>query len=434
MRLALLCALGVLLAAPVHAQYPADSVAGPILEPAPAEEANQSADPNRVPYETETHVGHHLLALPATVWSGVASVFREGVLWAEHSGTIERLQRRFGGPEPPRFGVVPELNVGGQDGVVFGGSVFYNDLFGTGRRIRVGGRYGFSGTYSITGRFRDPSLFGSGLRFGLHGGYYDDTQERLYFGGNDASEEDFVDYAFRRTSGRASITVPLPRHLSLVAEGAYTHMNVRNGDGLFPTASVAGFGAADLLSGGANLVLDLSETGGLHAPRRFQGTIVLLSYHYGHDVSGRNFAFHRVGAEVRQFVPVPFLAFDRRLALRARLEKTHPPDGSTVPFYEASRLGGIHTLRGYATDRFRDEGTLLLNAEYRWPVWDLLDAVLFFDTGQVFHRYDDIAPSDFHSNVGAGLRVYGRSDVAGRLEVAFGPEGPRLLAQIGTVF
>lgn len=435
MRLALLCVLAACLATPARAQYPAsvDTLGGPILPPAPAAEANQAPDPNRVPYASHRSAGHDALALPAAVWSGVASVFREGVLWAEYNGTLDQARRRLTAPEPPPFGVTPELRVGGQEGVVAGGSVYYNDLFGTGRRIRAGARYGLSGTYSVTGRFRDPSLFGSRVRFDLEGGYYRDTREAIYFGGNEGSRDDRVRYGYEQGLAHATAAVPLPRHISLVLESRFKHIIVRNGGDVYPEA-VYGFGEANLLSGGASLILDLSETGGLHAPRRYQGTVFLLGYHYGHDLGGRDFAYHRVAAEVRQYVPLPFLPFDRRLAVRARLEKTHPPGGYDVPFYEASTLGGAFTLRGYPNHRFRDEGYLLLNAEYRWPIWTALDGVLFFDAGQVFQRYRGLHLGGVRHNVGAGVRVYGRDDVAGRVEVAFGPEGPRLIAQIGTLF
>src|SRR5690606_34137312 len=117
--------------ASARAQYPVppDSVAGPIAAPAPDEEANLAPEPNRVPYKTETHVGEQLLALPATLWSGVAYLFREAVLYAEYSGTIERLQRRYAGPEPPEFGFTPTFGIGGRDGLTLGGSVFHNDVF-----------------------------------------------------------------------------------------------------------------------------------------------------------------------------------------------------------------------------------------------------------------------------------------------------------------
>lgn len=435
MRLATLCVLAAMIAAPARAQYPtpADSIAGPILPPAPAEEANRAPEPNRVPYTSGEHLGHHALALPARAWGGVAGVFREGVLWAEYSGLLDRARRRILAPEPPPFGVSPEFSVGGREGVVAGGSVYYNDLFGTGRRVRVGARYGLSGTYSVTGRFRDPSLFGSGVPFGLGGGYYRDTEEEVYFGGNDGTEDERLRYGYEQGLARATAALPVLPPLSLTLDGQFKHIIVRNGDAVYPEA-VYGFGEANLLAGGTALVLDLSQTGGLHAPRRYQGTLLLLGYEYGHDLGSRNFAYHRVAAEVRQFIPVPFLPFDRRFAVRARLEKTHPPDGYDVPFYEASTLGGPYSLRGYPTHRFRDEGTLLVNAEYRWPIWDVLDGVLFLDAGQVFHRYRDLRLADFHHNVGLGLRAYARDGVAGRVELAYGPEGPRLIAQIGTLF
>ena len=435
----LLAALLVAFAPSVYAQYPipADSISGPVLEPETDEEANQATDPNRIPYQTKTSVGAHVLALPATLWSGVARVFREGVLWAEYSGTIERLQRRYGGPEPPAYGFIPIVSVGGSEGLVVGGAFFYNNVFGTGRRTRISARYGGSDTYSVSGRFRDQGLFGSRIKFGLDGGYYSDGDERFFERGNDTEESDRIEYSFRQGLAEATFLVPVygPFRLDLSTE--FKHIDILDDsdtDDAPLSVDVIGFGAADMLSAGGDIIFDFSRSAGLTAPRKYGGSILLLGYRYGQDLGSRNFAYHRTKAEWRQFVPVPFLAFDRRLAFRARLEKTHPPKGNLVPFYELATLGGPNSLRGFAANRFRDEGYLLFTAEYRYPVWDILDAVVFFDTGQVFQRYEDIDPAVFHSNVGAGLRVFSASDVAGRLEIAFGPEGPRLLAQIGTTF
>lgn len=437
MRLALLCALAVLSVTPARAQYPvpADSIAGPIAEPAPNEEANHAPAPNRVPYETETNLGEQILELPATLWSGVAYLFRSAVLYAEYSGTIERLQRRYIGPEPPPYGFTPTLGFGGRDGLTLGGSVFHNDVFGTGRHARLGGRYGFEApsTYSVYGRFRDPALFGSPLRFGLDVGYESDGDERFYMRGNDTPESASITYARRESRTEATSLVPIfgPFHLDLSTE--YKHVEILDADVPFPS-NVEGLGTADLLSAGGDVVFDFSRAAGLRTPRTYAGSVFLLGYRYGHDVGDRAFAYHRIKAEWRQFVPVPVLAFNRRLALRVRYEKTHPPNGDVVPFYELATLGGPDDLRGYPTNRFRDEGSLLINLEYRYPVFDLLDAVVFYDTGQVFQRYKEIDPADFHHDVGAGLRVYGREGVAGRLEVAYGPEGVRLLARVGTMF
>lgn len=435
----LLLAVALLAAAPAaRAQYPVpvDSVAGPVLEPETDEEANHAPDPNRVPYETETTVGEHLLALPATVWSGVAYVFRSAVLYAEYSGAIDRLQRRYLGPEPPPYGFTPTIGFGGRDGLTLGGSVFHNDVFGTGRHARVGGRYGFEApsTYSVFGRFQDPALFGSALRFGLSASYDSDGDERFYERGNDTPEGNQIEYASRTGRGVAALTVPIFGPFSVDLSTEFKHVEIiDDGSTPFP-AGVVGLGSADMLSAGGHVIFDFSRAAGLAAERTYTGSVFLFGYRYGQDLGDRPFAYHRLSAEWRQFAPVPFLAFDRRLAFRVRYEKTHPPNGDYVPFYEVATLGGPDDLRGYANDRFRDEGSLFATVEYRYPVFDILDAVVFYDTGQVFQRYDEIDPADFHHDVGAGLRVYGRSSVAGRLEVAYSPEGVRLLAQIGTTF
>jgi hypothetical protein len=447
MRFPLPCVLLLVVAAlatapAARAQYPAapDSAdagsVATILEPETDEEANHAPDPNRIPYETETGLGEHLLALPATLWSGLASVFREGVLYAEYSGAIERLQRRYAGPAPPPYGFTPTIGFGGRDGLTLGGAVFHNDVFGTGRHARVGGRYGFAApsTYSVFGRFQDPALFGSALRFGLSASYESDGDERFYERGNDTPEGAQIEYASRIGRGEAAFNVPIFGPFSVDFSAEYKHVEIADaGDVPFPS-DIIGRGTADMVSGGGHVIFDFSRAAGLAAERTYAGPVFLFGYRYGQDLGDREFAYHRLSAEWRQFAPIPFLAFDRRLAFRARYEKTHPPTGDQVPFYEIATLGGPDDLRGYGADRFRDEGYLLFNVEYRYPVWDLLDAVVFFDTGQVFQDYDEIDPADFHSNVGAGLRVYGRSSVAGRLEVAYSPEGVRVLARIGTTF
>jgi hypothetical protein len=436
-RSVFLCALVALAAAPALAQYPepVDSVAV-VAEPAPDEEANHAPDPNRVPYETETSVGEQVLALPATLWNGIAYVVRAGVLYAEYSGTIERLQTRYAGPEPPPYGFTPTIGFGGRDGLTVGGSFFHNDVLGTGRRARIGGRIGLGNddTYAVYGRFRDAALLGSPVRFGLNARFDNDGEERIFERGNDTPRDARVTYAKREVGVEAAFLVPVFGPFSLDLGTEYKRVRIREDDDDLLPADVVGLGTANLLSAGGDIVLDFSRAAGLTAPRTYAGPVFILGYRYGHDLGDRPFSYHRVKAEWRQFLPLPLLAFDRRLALRARYVKTHPNEDDLVPFYELATLGGPDDLRGFVADRFRDEGALLFTAEYRYPVWDLLDGVLFYDTGHVFQRYKEIDPAGFHHNVGAGLRVYGRSGVAGRLEAAYGGEGLRVLARIGTTF
>ncbi len=449
MRPALLCALAGLavLAAPARAQTltPVDSVAGPVLPPEPQDEANHAPDPNRVPYETETSLGEHVLALPASLWSGVAYVFRSAVLYAEYSGTIARAERLL--QETPSVYALPTASIGGRQGLTGGLTVFATERFlGPGWSARLGGSYSADGSYSAFGRVADRSALGSPLGLALGGGYYRDAEESFYDIGND-SDEERLDYASRWGLVGLTVELPLGERVRLITDGEFKHYEVlsvdqedrSSPDGESPVADVPGFGGADFLSAGALLTLDFSEAGGLYAPRTYQGTALLLGLRYGTDISTSPatgaLSYLRTSAELRQFVPVPLLPFDRRLALRARLERTNAPGDDDVPFYELSTLGGPEDLRGYRYDRFREQGSLLLTAEYRYPIFNTFDAVLFADAGQVFDDLDEIAFDRFHTDFGGGLRLYGGEAVAARLEVAFTPEGsPRVIAAVGATF
>jgi outer membrane protein insertion porin family len=90
--------------------------------------------------------------------------------------------------------------------------------------------------------------------------------------------------------------------------------------------------------------------------------------------------------------------------------------GSTplVPLSERFFAGGDSTLRGFPRDEVEPVGEddlvggevmLLLNQEYRFPIWNNLKGVLFYDAGNVYGRPADFDPLDLRHVLGAGLRL-----------------------------
>ena len=73
-------------------------------------------------------------------------------------------------------------------------------------------------------------------------------------------------------------------------------------------------------------------------------------------------------------------------------------DGSDIPFFELSELGGDETLRGFGDNRFLDEGRVLFNAEERIKVYQItygdvrtdIELAVFTDVGRVFHNFNDL--------------------------------------------
>lgn len=409
-----------------------------------------------VVFATDHSFFYHLLALPATVVDRVTSPIGGALRWAERERIKDRVLNRFLGPTRTA-GVYPRVQVGGDRFFAGGLTLFHNDLFGAGHEARVGFLYAgpYNGTAGLSYTVpptRDRPFFldvAGRLNFDPEENFFpsmavDTRAERLY-------------YEIRRGVLGVQAGYRAGPHLYLTAQGDLSRTRIATpaspGDGQAPLPIAApGFGTHDLGHVGASLVLDFRRGLAGGAPqnvvsgvrkrwslretiiRPYAGTLLDVGAGYHRTLGSDTFTFVDYHAEVHQFVPLPWLPRTRRLALRARLDKRYGLHDSPVPFYALSILGGSDNLRGYDEDRFRDLGALYFNLEYRYPFWDLWDAVLFLDEGQVFADYRDLALADFRWAVGTGLRFMTAGSFLFRVEVAYSPEAIRGLLAFSTNF
>lgn len=106
-----------------------------------------------------------------------------------------------------------------------------------------------------------------------------------------------------------------------------------------------------------------------------------------------------------------------------------------VPTYLLPTLGGVRSIRGFDSFRFRDVNALLLNAEYRWQVWLRLDLALFVDAGQVFEDFEELSAGEMAYGYGLGFRFMGAEERAlARFDIARSREGYALIVTIGSIF
>ncbi len=90
-------------------------------------------------------------------------------------------------------------------------------------------------------------------------------------------------------------------------------------------------------------------------------------------------------------------------------------DSDDVPIFERLFLGGPATIRGFEyrivgpKDELREpiggKSSLLLSAEYDYPIYGPLRGAVFYDTGNVWYDSYEIDPSDLLAGAGVGLRV-----------------------------
>ncbi len=108
----------------------------------------------------------------------------------------------------------------------------------------------------------------------------------------------------------------------------------------------------------------------------------------------------------------------------ASLEFNRRRSGSDpIPFYLLPRIGGSSTLRGFGVDRFSGTNLLLLSLEYRYRLHPNVEAVPFFDEGQIFDRTDDLTWLNWHRNYGFGFRYHTETGTVVRIELGHSSEG-----------
>jgi outer membrane protein assembly factor BamA len=146
-----------------------------------------------------------------------------------------------------------------------------------------------------------------------------------------------------------------------------------------------------------------------------------------------SYSFLRLDLDASQYIPM--FNHTRVIALHGASSLTTAGNGQRVPFYLQPTLGGASTLRGFRSNRFYGDNSVMVNAEYRWFCSPILDMVAFGDGGKVFNRWEGWNLHNLQSDVGFGLRVKGRSGVPGfGIDTGFSHEGFQIWFHVNNIF
>lgn len=76
-----------------------------------------------------------------------------------------------------------------------------------------------------------------------------------------------------------------------------------------------------------------------------------------------------------------------------------------VPYKLLSEIGGARFLRGYYKGRFRDNNMVVIQNEFRMPVYKSIGVALFGGIGEVANTINQFKTNQVHYNYGVGLRL-----------------------------
>lgn len=128
------------------------------------------------------------------------------------------------------------------------------------------------------------------------------------------------------------------------------------------------------------------------------------------EALGSSSSFVKYELEGKAYLP---LRSDKRLILALHSALNYLQNADQAPFYERSSIGGIHSLRGFGSNRFTDTNRFVFQVELRSNVYEReifgvrahLEVAPFLDVGQVFRSSREFPLEDLHVVGGCGFRA-----------------------------
>jgi outer membrane protein assembly factor BamA len=332
----------------------------------------------------------------------------------------------------PRFGSIVQ---GG--GFALGPGYRQHGLFGGPGDLFVSGAYSLKHYWIGEVRMVLPELAHRRMFADVYARRTGYSRQPYYGLGNETTKGDFTTFSQDQTTIGGHVGVRPARYVS--AGGGAEYLNIGIGPGhspRFPSieesfneATAPGLTThPDFIRTFAFASLDYGDPVG--SPR--SGARYKVQVNRYDDRDGGHFDFRQTTVDLQQYLS----AFNQRrvLALRAFGTFSNADGGREVPFYLMPTLGGNNTLRGFRDYRFRDRNALIFQAEYRFEIFTVMDGALFYDTGQVAARRQDLT-DDLRKDYGIGFRFGTDQGVFIRVDVAFGSgEGIRPFVAFSHVF
>lgn len=128
-----------------------------------------------------------------------------------------------------------------------------------------------------------------------------------------------------------------------------------------------------------------------------KGDFMELTAKYYAPVLGSDFTYWNIIQDFRKFIPVKKNVVAIQLYNFMNL-------GSKIPLRSLGLIGGDNAMRGFYSGRFRDKQMIMLQAEWRMPVYKRWGAVVFGSAGDVADKVMDYSPGDLKYAYGAGVR------------------------------
>lgn len=154
-------------------------------------------------------------------------------------------------------------------------------------------------------------------------------------------------------------------------------------------------GSRGSLLSGICLLANVDSRDNMFFPTR--GEFFNFTMRFYNKIIGSEYTFQSYRLDLRKYFPV----FSSHVLAVQSIVQTQT---GTVPFQRLSRMGGQYVMRGYYEGCYRDRNVVVLQAEYRLPIFWRFGVVGFAGVADVAHRFRDFKFDNLKHSFGFGLR------------------------------
>jgi hypothetical protein len=302
--------------------------------------------------------------------------------------------------------------------------------------LDVRGSYTILGYKRAEAEFTAPRLFHRRGSLTLLGGWKEATQVAFYGIGMDSKTANLTNFDFQQPYGSGELTLWPTRRLLMLRGGLeLTQYSIRSGQGTSP--SVDDVYTPNTLPGVGTKTTYVHSQGTIGFDWRTSPGYSRRGGYYGvtlHDYTDNDekLGFRQLQYDLIQHFPILREAWV--ISLHGRVQTTYEKSGQQIPFFLLPYVGSGHTIRGFTSHRFRDRNGLLMQAEWRIMANRFMDTALFYDTGKVTARREDLDFNGLKNSYGFGIRLHGPFATPVRIEIARSNEGTRLVFAANPIF
>ncbi|HEQ98344.1 MAG TPA: hypothetical protein ENO22_03270 [candidate division Zixibacteria bacterium] len=372
-----------------------------------------------------------ILNLPFWVLKNVSDFTVNEIVYSKPIQALFALKLR------PIWGFYPTGGYNSNAGVKAGIVYRVKDLLSEEEDFKVKASYSTHDyqTYSLRYKIMPQNSIFNEVHFNFS--YRQKPRESFYGIGNRTSDDNEV--AFNLENGFMGFgwNHEISSQFSTGVDFSYRILNIYDGQDPSLTGSLDSIQAkfdlsedelanARVLTVGMNLKYDWRDhpgqttSGGYHA--------LELSYNRGRGQL-QDLEYFLASVSLYQFIHI---YRQRVLVLNFRTETIGKTDGSPdLPFYLRPALGGEESLHGYKEHRFIDNTTMLAAVEYRFPLLQGVDGLLFFEEGRVFDDFSkDFDLKNWHYSTGIGIRLWDQEGLRLNGYAAFSKESPQFYVHL----